>query len=89
MPGAQPKFYVLSSGTSYIYFLLTKYHNKTIDISQWIYFILFNLTIVLTTESGTKDMLSIFSWTKNLAKSGKSEGACPQIPTFLYFDEQL
>jgi hypothetical protein len=42
---------------------------------------IFNL--VLITVSGFSEMLSIPHSTRNSANSGKSEGACPQIPTFL------
>ena len=38
--------------------------------------------IVLTNESGVTEILSIPNSTKNCAKSGKSEGPCPHIPTF-------
>ena len=41
-------------------------------------------TIVLITVSGFNEMESMPSFTKNSAKSTKSEGACPQIPTFRF-----
>ena len=41
--------------------------------------------VVMRTVSGISEIESIFSRARNCAKSGKSEGACPQMPILRLF----
>src|SRR5258708_1793421 len=61
-------FYVIFSG--FLAFVFTIF-----DSTSWM------ARMVLIKLSGVTEMLSMPSSTRNWAKSGKSEGPCPQMPT--------